>query len=227
MPKGRRKEQHVPQNTSPKLDLEDVARQPTNTPLTLQEMGWGRSSEFFWGSVDVRQILFPLPIDHRLLILVQYNVLRAIQTNVSILGLHRLTTLECTRCTGAMPLFPIPTQLPAGLAPTALQQITPHEPWIDLIPCPKMRDNAITCKFDDDELRSDLIGGLYGAWDSSIIEKNGMLVWSDPWDVRGWELTEGFVKKWGFLIRGCREMIQATNAWRLARSEEPLAIEIS
>jgi hypothetical protein len=80
--------------------------------------------------------------------------------------------------------------------------------------------------FNNDDLCSDLVGGLYEGFDCPDIEKNGMLVWSDPWHPRGWELTEGFVKKWGFLIRGCREMIEATNTWRSERAEEPLVVEL-
>lgn len=91
-----------------------------------------------------------------------------------------------------------------------------------------MRDNAIMLEgtIDHDDLCSDVIGGLYEGYKDTDIEKNGMLVWSDPWDVTGWELTDGFVKKWGFLVHGCQDMIEATNKWRAARAEEPLVIEL-
>jgi hypothetical protein len=171
----------------------------------------------------------PLPVDHRLLILVQYNVLRAIQANVSILYSHKLTNLECSSCRGTMPLFSTPSNLPLSLLPTALQMTVPHKLWIDLMPCPIMRDNAVKLQdtFDNDELCLDMVGGLHGGYDHPGVEKNGMLVWFDPWDVRGWELTEGFVKKWGFLIKGCREAVEATNMWRSRRTEEPLVVELS
>jgi hypothetical protein len=58
------------------------------------------------------------------------------------------------------------------------------------------------------------------------VEKRGVLVWSDPWRADGWEVTEGFLKKWGRLLKGCRELIESTNRWRELRGEEPLVIEI-
>lgn len=45
-------------------------------------------------------------------------------------------------------------------------------------------------------------------------EQRGLLVWNDPWDVNGWKLTDGFVKRWGFLVEGCHEIYRSTNQWR-------------
>jgi hypothetical protein len=42
----------------------------------------------------------------------------------------------------------------------------------------------------------------------------------------GWEVTEGFLRKWGFLLEGCDELIESTNRWRALRGEERLIIEL-
>jgi len=89
-----------------------------------------------------------------------------------------------------------------------------------------MRDNMImlTGKYDHDELCSDLVGGLFEGFND--LEMRGVLVWADPWHPSGWEVTEGFVKKWGFLLKGCRELVEATNKWRELRNEDKLIIEV-
>lgn len=89
-----------------------------------------------------------------------------------------------------------------------------------------MRDNCIRCAgtIDEDDLCSDFIGGLYeGNADS---DTKGWIVWTDPWDVSGWEVTEGFVKKWGRLLKGCRDLIEASNRWRAMRGEDALVVEV-
>jgi hypothetical protein len=53
-----------------------------------------------------------------------------------------------------------------------------------------------------------------------------VMVWRDPWSVTGWEMSAGFAKKWGFLLKGCGEMIEASNSWRRARGEEELVFEV-
>jgi hypothetical protein len=37
--------------------------------------------------------------------------------------------------------------------------------------------------------------------------------------VGSWELMEGFVEKWGFLLGGCEVLIEGTNRWRAVRGE--------
>ena len=60
----------------------------------------------------------------------------------------------------------------------------------------------------------------------AITDELGLISWSDPWDVNGWEFTPKFARKWGFLLRGCVDVIEATNRWREQRGEEPLIIEV-
>jgi hypothetical protein len=222
---GRRKEQQIQQQKQ----LVPLPTQKSNeSSIPRPYSRWENPHEEYWASVDVREVIFPLPLDHRLLILVQYNVLRAVQTNVKILSIHNLTDLDCSNCRGLMPLFPAPSEVPASLIPTELQKSTPHDSWIDLVPSPRMRDNAIKYAgtYDYNELCADVIGGLYEPTRYPGRLSDGMLVWSDPWHVSGWELTEGFVRKWGFLLKGCRDMIEATNKWRSTRAEEPLVVEL-
>ncbi|KAH8807314.1 hypothetical protein F5884DRAFT_340278 [Xylogone sp. PMI_703] len=57
-------------------------------------------------------------------------------------------------------------------------------------------------------------------------EELGIIAWSDPWDISGWELTETFVRKWGFLLRGCAEILAQTNVWRAIRGEDPLVVQV-
>lgn len=172
-------------------------------------------------------IILPLSRDH-LIPLLQYNALRAVMTNLSILGLtnHVPRKRAPTVCPRLGPLFPAPAEIPLSLVPTPLQLSTPHDVWIDLLPESTMRNNAIRHMnmIDNDDLCRDIIGGHFDGEDN--IELTGIVVWNDPWCPSGWEITEGFVKKWGFLIKGCWELISATNRWRELRGDDPLLFEL-
>lgn len=98
--------------------------------------------------------------------------------------------------------------------------------WVDTFPCPKLRDNIISYDtlFHEDEFCIDVMGGLYEGFND--IELNGLLIWGEPWSETGWEVTPGFAKKWGFLLKGCDTLIEATNKYRAARGEDKLVIEI-
>ncbi|RSL67622.1 hypothetical protein CEP53_002889 [Fusarium sp. AF-6] len=61
---------------------------------------------------------------------------------------------------------------------------------------------------------------------SSWIGESGIISWSDPWDTDGWEVTESFAKKWGFLLIGCDDVVNAANKWRESRGENPLSVKI-
>jgi hypothetical protein len=148
-------------------------------------------------------------------------------TNIAILSLfHAFVSSECEINHGNMPLFPSPCGILDSLALTALQKSTPHEPWIDLFPHGRVRDNMIKAAHivDKDDICHDLVGGVFEGSNSS--EVGGVLVWSDLWHIRGWELTPNFIHKWAFLLKGCNDVIEATNRWRATRDEEPLAIEL-
>lgn len=174
------------------------------------------------GHVVPVRYLYPISGDH-LLPLVEYNVFRATSTNFLILGHLRLSESPC-RFGGSVPTFPNPYQgnnIPPSLKRTPLQQSTIYPDWIDLLPSPRMRDNAIRTqhRYTSSELCADLLGGLMGRQNDV---DSGLIVWSNPWEPNGWELTEGFIRKWGFLIQGCTDLFESTNRWRDIRGEERL-----
>ncbi|PLB49927.1 hypothetical protein P170DRAFT_380198 [Aspergillus steynii IBT 23096] len=111
--------------------------------------------------------------------------------------------------------------IPPSLRPTALQRTKPHHPWFDVFPFPRMRDNLITAQddFDDEELCHDLMA----FWDIQNTE-TAVLIWGSPWDPRNWEVTEAFVRKWGWVIDGCSEIQESSNRWRRVRGEKALVI---
>lgn len=128
-------------------------------------------------------------------------------------------------------VLPTPTGLqaiPPSLYPTLLQQTLPHEDWVDAIPHPVWRDNILKAigTFDEDELWSDTIGGLFEGFPRSEIEYRGVIAWWPPWHVSGLEVSEGFYRKWGWSLRGCDEVLEVTNQWRRSRGEEPLLIDV-
>jgi hypothetical protein len=139
---------------------------------------------------------FPLSPDHYLITLIQYNVFRAILTNLSLCSL--LSTIPNT-CTN-----------------------TSLIPWILSFPCQRLRDNLLweQGKYDEDELCEDVCGGLYEGYDDC--EARGLLVWSSPWEVGSWEISVGFGERWGWLLEGCDEMWRATDRWRERRGEDSL-----
>ncbi|KAI1352880.1 hypothetical protein F5Y01DRAFT_84776 [Xylaria sp. FL0043] len=170
-------------------------------------------------------IFFPLSPDHRLLVLIQLNVLRAMLTNMAILRIIERLPTECGMVLFAKDFPPPPEVLPPSLQDTWLQQNTPHDMWVDTFPSPKLRDNLLSYGsiIDEDDLCGDVMGGLFEGYND--IELNGLLVWGEPWDETAWEITPGFAKKWGFLLKGCDTMIDATNKNRAARGEDKLVVE--
>jgi hypothetical protein len=70
------------------------------------------------------------------------------------------------------------------------------------------------------------VGGLWDDVPGPDAAERGVIAWSPPWDISGWEVSEGFLKKWGWLLGGCDEVLEATNPWRRMRGEEDLVVEI-
>ncbi|KAI1471274.1 uncharacterized protein F4812DRAFT_172071 [Daldinia caldariorum] len=169
---------------------------------------------------------FPISADHRLLVLIQYNVLRAFITNMSILSVLDRMPLECGAALNIKDLPPAPETIPPNLDSTPVQQRIAHDFWIDIIPWSGMRDNLILNhgSYDEEDLCVDIAGGLYEGFDE--VEARGLIVWGKPWSETGWEVTEGFLKKWSFLLKGCHTLIESTNRWREFRGEEKLTIDV-
>jgi hypothetical protein len=176
------------------------------------------------------KVILPLSSDH-LIVLIQFNVLRASITNRQIISrIIPRAPDECSTRAGPciLPDPECPKDLPQSLQPTELQRTVPHEQWIDIVPHPKWRDNLILSSgtFDEDELWSDIIGGLFEGFPASDMETNGIIAWSTPWQASGWELSEGFIRKWGWTLAGCEDILDISNSWRLKRGEKPLRFAI-
>ncbi|KAJ4254471.1 hypothetical protein NW762_010070 [Fusarium torreyae] len=170
-------------------------------------------------------IIFPLCSDH-LITLLQYNALRALIVNRNLISGILYTPLSCEE--EIIHVVPYPSKsdlLPSSMLPTILQQTVPHSDWIDMFPCPEARDSLIraTGTFDEDDLWADCVGGLYEGFPDDEMERRGIIAWSPPWDISGWEMSEGFVRKWGWLFKGLSGPLDATNRWRKERGEEPFA----
>ncbi|KAH8589878.1 hypothetical protein B0O99DRAFT_317771 [Bisporella sp. PMI_857] len=159
--------------------------------------------------------------------LVQLNVLNALGQNAAALGI----TIQSLCHEGSISPFnqmgpprrEEPT-LPLSLRPTPLQTAVCHHPWIDLFPLPEMRDRflQICGTAEEDDLCIDLVDV-----EESDREKPNLVVWGDPSDPRAWEATVPFLRKWGWVVRECRELLLSTNYWREKRGEKRLVIDMS
>lgn len=69
-----------------------------------------------------------------------------------------------------------------------------------------------------------MMGGLFEGYNDWEIR--GCMVWGDPWRQDEWESSQGFVTKWGWLLKGCDDVVRSSNKWRASRGEEPLVIEV-
>ncbi len=156
------------------------------------------------------------PYLERLPGLIQVNIFNALSRNSMSLGLSTTRLLcEATSPFGQVgPRTPTAISYPQALSPTALQDSTPHHPWIDLLPWPVLRDRilqlVVSERIDEDDLCHDLVelDTTQGS------DKASLIVWGEPWDPWGWEASRAFLRKWGWLVEGCTEILEATNHWR-------------
>ncbi|KAF7910282.1 hypothetical protein EAE99_011329 [Botrytis elliptica] len=93
---------------------------------------------------------------------------------------------------------------------------------IDCLPVPQMRQNLIPAGNTYDVM--DLCGDLVGLF-SAGTGRTGMVIWGEPWDVAGWEVTEGFLERWGWTIKGCWDLFESTNRWRAERGQMALQFD--
>ncbi|KAK7978051.1 hypothetical protein PG996_004097 [Apiospora saccharicola] len=188
---------------------------PDGTPYGTRAMAFARA--FAASAIQ-------LSPDHRIP-MIQFNVLRAIVTNMTILS-QRAT--GCDHLYVALPTFPTPGELPESLVPTARQLTMAHEACIDVIPCARLRDNCLEAaargELDIDELENDCTGGMCDGLVRT--DEPGVIVWRDPWRTDGWEVSAGFFQKYKGLLRGCWDILESTNRWRSLRGDEPLVIEL-
>ncbi|KAF4810758.1 hypothetical protein CGCSCA5_v010426 [Colletotrichum siamense] len=106
--------------------------------------------------------------------------------------------------------------VPDGLRPTALQTTIQHHPWIDLFPIPVMRDNILRGIEAGTINKEELCGDMMRVEDADDAVAP-FAVWGEAWDVRGWEISTAFLTKWGWLVQGCPEVLEATKFWRERR----------
>ncbi|GJC87783.1 hypothetical protein ColLi_10621 [Colletotrichum liriopes] len=101
-----------------------------------------------------------------------------------------------------------------------------HHPWIDLFPFPRLRDNVLlgvaAGLLDDDELCADILE----VKDEDLSGRPSLIVWGEPSDWMAWEANEAFFRKWGFLARGCHEILRSTNHWRAKRGEKGIVFYV-
>ncbi|KAH8896304.1 hypothetical protein GQ53DRAFT_640359 [Thozetella sp. PMI_491] len=178
----------------------------------------------------IETVIFPLSSDN-LIVLLQYNVLRASIANHQMVSSFLGVNLMAECADGKLHVVSgqlLSQTIPPSLQPTALQRAVPHQAWIDVVPHPRWRDNLLQALggFDDDALWSDIIGGLFEGFPDAEVRHRGIIAWSPSWDVSGWEISEGFLNRWGWTLRGCEDVLNATNRWRARREEPPLVLEL-
>ncbi|TGO47625.1 hypothetical protein BCON_0270g00230 [Botryotinia convoluta] len=167
------------------------------------------------------------PRSDKLLVLLKVNVFRALISNSIALG---IPSDVITDDDAMSPFCPLSVdingilKLPPTLRPTDLQTQIPHHPWIDCLPVPQMRQNLIRAGNAYDVM--DLCGDLVGLF-SAGTGRTGMIIWGEPWDVAGWEVTEGFLERWGWTIKGCWDLFESTNKWRAGRGQMALHFDKS
>ncbi|ETN44221.1 uncharacterized protein HMPREF1541_10772 [Cyphellophora europaea CBS 101466] len=131
------------------------------------------------------ELIFPLSSDH-LIILLQLNVLRASIENRRLLRpLESSSIKSCDSSSHTiLPHLSDPRLLPPALHPTTLQCTVVHKDWIDIVPDPAWRDNLIRLvgQYDEADLWSDVIGGLFDGFPDSEVGHRGLVAWSPPWD---------------------------------------------
>lgn len=177
---------------------------------------------------------------------IQLNTINALTSNASALRLPVdwliRDAMSPFGLVGPPPPSPVTTEEPGGtgssaplpplsasLVPTA--HPAPH-PWIDLLPLARMRDNWLLAIYvceslaEDDEaqLWDDLVEWAGGSGGDGAAA--GLVVWGEPSDPRGWEVTVPFLRRWGgLLLQDCDEILEATNYWRSSRGERRLCFQ--
>ncbi|KIW05387.1 uncharacterized protein PV09_03902 [Verruconis gallopava] len=111
---------------------------------------------------------------------------------------------------------------PAALAPTRLQRTMIHHPWIDLFPFPDFRERVLRALdagiLDEDELCLDILE-VDGR---DLEERPALIVWGESSNPMAWEASVQFLRRWGWLVQGCPELLESTNYWRERRNERRL-----
>ncbi|KAH7082302.1 hypothetical protein FB567DRAFT_530978 [Paraphoma chrysanthemicola] len=185
-------------------------------------------------STSIVSAVFPLSPDH-LITLVQFNALRGSLANRQLLDAAMSVDAYTTPSVGPTGLHVLPKLtngaleiLPRSLHPTETQRTISHPHWVDIIPHPNIRDNLINAigNFDEHLLWSEIVGGLFLGFESKSSQMtHGAVMWDTPWYWEGWELGESVVLNWAWALKGCDDVLLATNYWREKRGEKRLVIK--
>ncbi|KAM0444930.1 hypothetical protein ACHAQK_002465 [Fusarium lateritium] len=155
--------------------------------------------------------------------LITLNVNIAIAKNATLLGFDRALMCLDEAISPFNHNGPSPPSFnpPEPLEPTQVQREVFHHPWLDIFPFPRFRDNMIRAVdaglLDDDDLCQDIAEANLGN-----VQKPSLIVWGDASVPHSWEASPWFVRKWGWLLQGCPEMLEVTNRWRQSRGERLL-----
>ncbi|KAJ3484605.1 hypothetical protein NLG97_g7014 [Lecanicillium saksenae] len=202
--------------TSPASDTSVVVQ---SSPGSFCQLGAAERNRYLcmlrdisWGGATAH-LLQP----ERLLCVSQYNLILAMASNASALGI----SMEDLRHDILSPFNgdngTAPGELPPALQPTAAQRDIQHHPWIDLCPSPAFRDVLLnrSAEYSDEELCAAMAG--------TALERPGLIIWGNAWDPAAYEMSEQFLGRYGWLFRNCVDFMTSTNNWRRRRGEAPLA----
>lgn len=157
--------------------------------------------------------------EHHFLCLSQYSVMRAFLRNASILALDIEIFKDddsLSPWTTDNPFTNPVASFPHTLSPTPLQLRSGHHPFVDVIASPTLRDNILLAVLNDEQ-EGQLCYSFHGGDD------NDLTVWgSQPWSPLGWEVSQGFVDTWGWLLD--HETVRCSDFWRSERGEPPLRL---
>lgn len=215
--------QAIPAATDEETEFEDIEKISFSSIFDSQ----ARKSYQHFEELAYRHYLMGSPRTDLIMCLVQLNFIRSLMSNIDTMNLSLEQMIDYDSISPfniAGPRLVDFESLPSGLRPTELQCAVPHHPWIDLLPVPQLRDNLFQRGlevFDEEQLCHDIRG-----YRNESNERTGVLVWRDPWDASGWEVSEAFMASWGWTIKGCSDIMQSTNYWRAQRGEKPLQFQI-
>lgn len=89
-------------------------------------------------------------------------------------------------------------------------------------PSREQRKTSYSFTVSDPKPKSALSHVLEQDGDEITAGRNGLIVWGEPHDMRSWEATPQFLRKWAWAVKGCTELIDCSNRWRRLRGEEDL-----
>jgi len=83
-----------------------------------------------------------------------------------------------------------------------------------------MRDNILRGIQAGERVEDEICDAL--VCDFLNLEANStasLVIWGNSWEMDHWEFSPDFFGKWGVLLKGCPEVLGATNRWRAKRGE--------